>query len=341
MSINVHLERFEGPLGLLLHLIREQQMDIFNINIHQITTQYLEYIKTMRRLDLEVAGEFVAMAATLIHIKSRLLLPQYAEDGEDVVDDPRKDLVQKLLEYQTFKELSGTLYKRLLLGRDVFHRGEREDIEAIEEGELILEENPLFSLIAAYRHVVKNMKKSVHRVFGELQSIAARIMEMRLLFVPGKRMVFSELITDKENPSNQVLVTFLSLLELAKMGFVALFQAEAFADIHIEPTREIDRDIVSQVESYDSVNAEQKANEILSRAELSLDDNPGFAEDADEEIVSDERQVVAATDAEIDAEIAAEGLLDASTTAPATENETPDSDLGPTNSPAPTLEVEL
>ena len=119
MSIHVQLERYEGPLGLLLHLIREQQMDIFNINIHQITRQYLEYIKTMRRLDLEVAGEFVAMAATLLHIKSRMLLPSYNEEGEEVVEDPRKELVQKLLEYKKFQELSVDLYKRPLLGRDL------------------------------------------------------------------------------------------------------------------------------------------------------------------------------------------------------------------------------
>src|SRR5262245_45625515 len=146
MSIHVHLERFEGPLGLLLHLIREQEMDIFNININEITRQYLEYIKNMRRLDLEVAGEFIAMAATLIHIKSRMLLPQYTEDGEEVVsEDPRKELVQKLLEYKKIKELSGDLYKMPLLGRDVFPRGERADIESLEEGELVLEEKPLFS----------------------------------------------------------------------------------------------------------------------------------------------------------------------------------------------------
>src|SRR5262245_29962991 len=158
MSIHVQLERFEGPLGLLLHLIREQEMDIFNINIHQITRQYLEYIKTMRRLDLEVAGEFVAMAATLIHIKSRMLLPTYNEEGEEVQEDPRKDLVQKLLEYEKIKELSQQLYKLPLLGRDVFKRGERAEIESLEEGELILDENPLYALIAAYRAAIKNMK---------------------------------------------------------------------------------------------------------------------------------------------------------------------------------------
>jgi len=172
LSIHVQLERFEGPLGLLLHLIREQEMDIFNINIHEITRQYLEYIKAMRRLDLEVAGEFVAMAATLLHIKSRMLLPQYNEEGEEITEDPRKELIQKLVEYKRIQELSADLYKRPLLGRDVFVRGEREKIETVDEGELVLEENPLFSLIAAYRASLRNMKKTVHKVALALQSIA-------------------------------------------------------------------------------------------------------------------------------------------------------------------------
>src|ERR1700742_1402212 len=123
MSIHVHLEQFEGPLGLLLYLIRQEEMDIFDIDIHQITRQYLEYIKTMRHLDLEVAGEFVAMAATLLHIKSRMLLPQHdMEEGEEV-QDPRKELVQKLVEYQKIQELSKQLYERPLLRRDVWPRG--------------------------------------------------------------------------------------------------------------------------------------------------------------------------------------------------------------------------
>jgi len=303
LSIHVQLERFEGPLGLLLHLIREQEMDIFNINIHQITTQYLEYIKSMRRLDLEVAGEFVAMAETLLHIKSRMLLPQYNEEGEEVQEDPRKDLVQKLLEYQKFKELSAGLYKRAILGRDVFPRGEREAIESLAEGDVVVEDNPLFSLIVAYRSAIKNMKKTVHRVAGELQSIASRILEMKELLVVGQRKLFRDLITDREHPSRQVLVTFLSVLELAKMGFISVFQTEPLSDIYIEPKRGIDRDVVSQVENYDSVNADQAADAIMNQAQLSLDESALSAEDPmGEAPIVQEQEGDAATDDEIEAE---------------------------------------
>jgi segregation and condensation protein A len=288
-------------------------MDIFNINIHHITGQYLEYIKAMRRLDLEVAGEFVAMAATLLHIKSRMLLPNYNEEGEEVVEDPRKDLVQKLIEYQKFKELSVDLYKRSLLGRDVFARGAWGVVEAVNEGELVLEENPLFSLIAAYRNAVQNMKKSVHRVYGELQSIAARILEMKEFLIVGRRTLFSEMITSTEHRSSQILVTFLSLLELAKMGFVSVFQSEPLAEIYIDTKINVDRDVVTRVESYDSINAAQKADEIMSEAQahheideqqeaqMSLDESNMYA-DKPELNESQDGLIDAASDADIEAE---------------------------------------
>jgi len=279
-------------------------MDIFNINIHHITRQYLEYIKAMRRLDLEVAGEFVAMAATLLHIKSRMLLPQYNEEGEPVeAQDPRKELVQKLLEYKKIQELSVDLYKRPLLGRDVLARGDRAVIESTEEGEVILADKPLFSLISAYRLAIKNMKKSVHRVAGELQSIASRILEIKDFLVVGQKRLFSELITAQENVGSQVLVTFLSLLELAKMGFVSVFQSEPFADIHIVSKQVIDRDVVSRVESYDSVNAQQTANQIMVEAQLTLDESVDD-EDSGEAVVREvaDVDVDAATDEDIAAE---------------------------------------
>jgi segregation and condensation protein A len=286
MSITVHLERFEGPLGLLLHLIRQQEMDIFNINVNEITRQYLEYIKSMRKLDLEVAGEFVAMAATLLQIKSRMLLPQYDEDGEAIItEDPRKELVDKLIEYQMFQDASKQLYKRPLLGRDVWSRGDYDDIVPNVEGEVIVEENPLFSLISAYRVVLKSMKKTYHRVLGELQSISERIMEIRDRLIVGQRVRMGDLITDTGHGSNQVLVTFLSMLELAKMGFVSLFQAENFADIHIDTKRNIDRDIVSQVEDYSAVNATAIADSIMSQAQLSLTEVQ-MTEDSEEAIAA-------------------------------------------------------
>lgn len=267
MILNVHLDRFEGPLALLLHLIRQEEMDIFDININQITHQYLEYIKAMKKLDLEMAGDFVAMAATLIHIKSKMLLPQYdPETGEPLEEDPRKELVQKLVEYQKFQQLSKELYQRPILGRDVFTRGYRTDIESTEEGELILEEKPLFSMIKAYRFAMKNMKKTIHRVIGELQSIAARILEMKDQLVVGVRVPFTVLLESSAHKHNNVLVTFLSLLELAKMGLVSLFQADPMTEIHVEAKKTIDRDVISQAEDYENTNAEGRADALFAEA---------------------------------------------------------------------------
>jgi len=302
MSIHVHLERFEGPLALLLYLIRQEEMDIFDINIHQITHQYLEYIKAMRKLDLEVAGEFVAMAATLLHIKSRMLLPQYdGEEGvEGVVEDPRKELVQKLVEYQKIQELSKQLYDRPLLGRDVFARGACEDFESLEEGDIVTEENPLFSLIAAYRHALKNMKKTLHRVVGDLQSIASRIMEMKDRIIIGQRIGFGQLITETgPTASGQVLVTFLSVLELARMNLISVFQSEPFSEIHIEGKREIEGDAVSRVENFDNVGAEAKAEALIESAQLTLQEVEMEDEPA---AVATEWSTDAATDEEIFAE---------------------------------------
>lgn len=267
MSINIQLPKFEGPLALLLYLIRKEEMDIMDINIHEITKQYFEYIKLMKELDLEVAGEFVAMASTLIHIKSRMLLPQYDENGEVVEsEDPRKELVQKLLEYQKYQEAAKLLYERPLLGRDLWLRGVRETLSAKEE-EIVLEENALFSLIATYRKAIKTAKKKVHQIAAKTQSIAGRILEIKDRLILGKKVVMMDLITATEERSRQVLITFLSLLELGKMGFVSLFQTEAYADIYIEAKKTVEGDVLSSVEEYGSVNAEAMAEKMIADSE--------------------------------------------------------------------------
>ncbi len=261
MSLNIHLERFEGPLALLLHLIRKEEMDIFDINIYQITSQYLDFIKAMKQLDLENAGEFVALAATLIQIKSRMLLPQYNDQGEVIEsEDPRKELIQRLVEYQKFQDAGKRLYERPLLGRDFWLRGEKLELTSDEEQQVHVGDNALFALISAYRSTLRNIKKTVHNVAMSLQSVSARILELRDRLVLGTKVGFSELITvpaeggKLEARSNQVLVTFLSLLELAKIGFVSLFQSENLSEIHIESKQQINHDVVVRVESYDGAN---------------------------------------------------------------------------------------
>jgi len=269
-GIRVQLQQFEGPLDLLLYLIRKEEMDIFNINIVDITKQYFDYIKLMKEFDIEVAGDFIAMASTLIHIKSKMLLPQYDENGEVVEqEDPRKELVQKLLEYEKFKEAAKSLYERPLLNRDVWARGVREKIEVADD-EIELEENALFSLIGSYRRAMKTLHKKIHKVTVKLQSISSRIVEMSSLLKPGTslRMVelFSSQIVEKVEKSRHVLITFLSLLELGKLGFVSLYQTEVYGDIHVQAKKEIEGDVLSKVEEYGNLDAEQVSQNLFAKS---------------------------------------------------------------------------
>ena len=266
-GLTVQLPKFEGPLSLLLYLIRKEEMDIFDIKINEITGQYLEYIKLMKELDLEVAGEFVSMAATLIHIKSRMLLPQYDENGEVVEnEDPRKELVQRLLEYQKYQEAAHSLYERPLLGRDWWVRGLREKFEE-KEGDILLEENALFSLISSYRMALRGAKKKIHQVTVKLQSIASRIMEIKDRLIVGHKTPMSTLIPRNiESRQKQVLITFLSVLELGKLGLVRLFQSSVYQEIYIEATQVIDASSLSRVEEYENVDAPEKVRALMEEA---------------------------------------------------------------------------
>ena len=276
MGIRVQLQQFEGPLDLLLYLIRKEEMDIFNINIVEITKQYFEYIKLMKEFDLEIAGDFIAMASTLIHIKSKMLLPQYDENGEIVdQEDPRKELVQKLLEYEKFKEASKSLYERPLLNRDVWARGLRERLDAPED-EIELEDNALFSLIGSYRKAMKSLHKKIHKVSVKLQSISSRIVEMSEFIKPGRTIRMAELLSnqigDQLQRSRQALITFLSLLELGKLGFVSLYQTDVYGDIHIQGKKEIEGDVLSRVEEYGVINNEDVANQLFEKHAKSVEE---------------------------------------------------------------------
>lgn len=272
MSIRVQLQQFEGPLDLLLYLIRKEEMDIFNINVTAITKQYLEFIKLMKEFDIEVAGDFIAMASTLIQIKSRMLLPQYDENGEVLdVEDPRKELVQKLLEYEKFKEAAKALYERPLLNRDQWARGMRERIE-VNDDEIELEDNALFSLIGSYRKMMKAAFKRIHKVSVKLQSISNRILEMKDRLIVGKQITMSELynhaIIDIKEKSRNALITFLSLLELGKMGFVTVYQTENYGDIYVNTTKPIEDDVLSKVEEYDSINADDIVQNLMTKTHV-------------------------------------------------------------------------
>ena len=270
MSYLVHLQQFEGPLALLLYLIRKEEMDILDINVNDITRQYLDHIRMMKELDLEVAGEFVAMAATLIHIKSKMLLPNYDEKGEvvEASEDPRKELVQKLLDYQRYQDGAKRLYERPLLNRDLFLRGVREDFGNGDVGEVILEDEGLFSLIASYRRVVRKALRAVHKVRPKVQSIASRVMEISHRLMVGSRVILRDLISHPtgEARRTQLLITFLSMLELGRMGFVSIFQNEIYGDIYIDALKPIEQNVLERVQEFETIDADQAANAMINEA---------------------------------------------------------------------------
>jgi segregation and condensation protein A len=302
MSIEVHLPHFEGPLPLLLYLIRKEEMDIFDINIYQITTQYMEYIRRMKELDLETAGDFVAMAATLIQIKSQMLLPQYNDNGELLeVEDPRKELVNRLLEYQRFQDAAKQLYAKPLLGRDQWIRGVREELPQDEdESDIVIEDGGLFALISHYRRAIRNIKKTVHRVALKAKSIASQIMLIKDRLIVGQQVVLKDLINKAEDFRSETLITFLSALELGKMGLVTVFQAEVYGDIYLTAKRTIDASMLERVQEYNSLDAEQVADQIFEQAQEDASlEVPVVRLDADDS----EPEVVATTSSATDDDI--------------------------------------
>ncbi len=223
----VKLAVFEGPLDLLLHLIRQNEVDITDIPIARIAEQYLETIEFMQELNLDVAAEYLVMAATLALIKSRMLLPDESQ-GDDEGSDPRAELVNRLLEYQRFKEAAETLSKRRLLGRDVFSvigpgpektpDGERE----IEVG--------LFELVAAFRDVLENSRAATmkHEVETEHVTVRDRMMVVMELLEANESIEFMRIFETSEGdgrPNRGVLVaTFLAILELARLAALRIYQ---------------------------------------------------------------------------------------------------------------------
>jgi len=225
----VKVDIFEGPLDLLLHLIKQNQLDIYDIPIALVTEQYLEYIKIMKALDLTIAGEFLVMAATLMYIKSRMLLPASIEDEEEEGEDPRAELVQRLVEYKRFKEAALHLSHQALLGRDVFIRPAQE-IEA-EAGEI---EADLFHLIDALRELLKHQKvDTFHEVTVERITLREKIRELyeRLQGV-GEAVPFSELFAPLASRV-ELIITFLALLELIRSGMVRAYQRDVFGPLWV------------------------------------------------------------------------------------------------------------
>jgi segregation and condensation protein A len=231
----VKLSNFEGPLDLLLHLIRKHELDIHDIPIALITAQYLGAIALMQELDLDVAGEFLVMAATLIHIKSKMLLPrpETAAGVEGEVEDPRDALVRRLLEHQKFKAAAGLLHEREQLRAAQWLRPDGRIAElAGDEYEPELEVD-LFSLMNAFQAVVDRLKQRPKVLLPpEEIAVEVRIEQLLARLSETEAMGFEDLFSDVDQRSG-LIVTFLALLEMIRLKLVRVFQSGSFGPIRV------------------------------------------------------------------------------------------------------------
>ena len=234
-AYTVRLEIFEGPLDLLLHLIQKNEVDIFNIPIALITEQYLETLNVMKVLNLYAAGEYLLMASTLLHIKSKMLLPTFTEEEEEEEgEDPRAELVRRLLEYQKYKEAAAELERRPMLHRDVFVRLVLADEEESKREERI--EVNLFELLDVFRQVLDRARpEAFHEVILDRLSVEEKVQDILCLLQRENRSIAFHLLFPEQASRRVIIVTFLAILELVKMKLIRIFQLAPFETIRISP----------------------------------------------------------------------------------------------------------
>jgi len=236
----VELDIFEGPLDLLLYLIKKNEVDIYNIPIERITSQYMEYLNMMRMLDLNIAGEFIVMAATLMMIKSRMLLPEDERpEEEDEEDDPRWDLVRQLVEYKKFKDAAMQLQRLEGEQEDIFGLGAETIAIETDDSGLVMQDVSLFDLLNAFNQVLKRAKPDeIGEIYAERFTVADKIDAILESVTGQKRVAFSSLFGDMAS-RHEIICTFLGLLELIRLRQVAVEQKDRFGEIIIY---ELERD---------------------------------------------------------------------------------------------------
>ncbi len=232
-SYSVKLEIFEGPLDLLLFLIRQNEVDIYDIPISLITQQYLEYIQLMEVLELDLAGEFILMAATLLRIKAKMLLPK-TRDEEQEEEDPREELIWALLEYKKYKQAAKVLEERQETEGKYFKRSDFSHIDLPLDKDLA-KDITFFDLLSAFRRVMKETpQESLHRLKTEKITVEERIQYIMGYLEKKSGATFEELFLD--NPVRLVLiVTFIAILELVRSRKIRVMQSDNFAQIRVYP----------------------------------------------------------------------------------------------------------
>ena len=235
MSYKIKLEIFEGPLDLLLYLIRKDDIDIADIPIAQITEQYLQYIEMMKMLDLDIVGDFLVMAATLMQIKSRMLLPPDPDAAQEEAMDPRDELAQRLLEYKKFKEIAETLKDKEIERFDLFSRGVDGELtrQLKEDAKEVYFEASLFDLITALSDALKRAPEEViHEIIKEEFTVEQKIHEILHCVLDQNQVLLKDLF-EKARSKVEIVVTFLAVLELIRLKEIKVVQKKLFGDIEI------------------------------------------------------------------------------------------------------------
>jgi segregation and condensation protein A len=230
----IRLPEFEGPLDLLLYLIKKNEVDIHDIPIAPITRQYMEYLDLMKELNLDVAGEFMVMAATLIHIKSKMLVPvsPTEAEGEEEAEDPREELVRRLLEFQRYKEAAGLLHQKREIRAATWIRPDSALPAFDDAGEEMIEAG-LYDLIGAFKELLERRKTLLaHEVEHEGKSVEERMEELLAMLREGQSLEFLELFAAEQTKAAMIL-TFLALLELIRLKRIKVYQRGLFGAIRV------------------------------------------------------------------------------------------------------------
>lgn len=258
--LNVHLEHYEGPLDLLLDLIRKQQINIYDIPIAKITQQYLEYVQRAMDLDIELSAEFVYMAATLIHIKSRMLLPRDPElEKMDPQDDPRKELVDRLLEYERFKSAAAMLQEKRMIEEAIWSNPQIQQFVNEDEGPGLAV--TLFDLVKTFEQVLERAKnRPLYEVNKEEVSVPDMILFLKntLKELPAGKSVALVPLFERQRSRRAMICLFLAVLEMVKQQAIRLMQSESFGEIQVKRDKGFDEMQVNE-ESILRIEEEYKS----------------------------------------------------------------------------------
>lgn len=236
--MNFKINEFEGPLDLLLHLIKESKMDIMNIEIEKITEQYMAYLDLQEKMNLEVASEYLVLASELVEIKSKMLLPVTKNDSDEEVEDPREELVNRLIEYQTYKEITKVLHEKECIRREIYTKSP-ENVKNYVEESIVNTDISLDDLVEAFKRYLKRKKANKPldtKVTVNEISVSSRCSDIKNLLRKKGKVSFFELfpVVTKE----YVIATFLAILEMAKLGELVIVQDNTFDNIICEVANE-------------------------------------------------------------------------------------------------------